>query len=53
MADLVHQVIACRKSYICRTGHSSLRQAVSNMLKICLAPDELKILNKLELALIS
>ena len=58
MADLVHQVSASQKSYICRTCRSSLKksqipeQAVSNILKIFPVPDELKKLNKLELALI-
>ena len=60
MADLVHQVSASRKSYICRTCHSSLKnlkflhtQAVSNMLKIFPVQDELKKLNKLECTVIS
>ena len=59
MADLVHQVSASQKSYICRNCHSSFKksqipaQTVSNMLNIFPVPDELKKLNELERALIS
>lgn len=56
--DLVHQVSASQKGYICRPCHSSLKishtfaQAVSNMMKIFPVPGELKKLLKLKCALI-
>ena len=59
MADFLYQISASQKSYIRWTSHSSLKkskilaQAVLNMFKIFLVPDELNKLIKLERAIIS